>query len=55
MTGVQTCALPISTARADTVVGMAAIAMLCAGGLLLYGLVAAAEAVANHYYGVPRG
>jgi NitT/TauT family transport system permease protein len=44
-----------ATARADTVVGMAAIAMLCAGGLLLYGLVAAAEAVANHYYGVPRG
>jgi NitT/TauT family transport system permease protein len=44
-----------ATARADTVVGMAAIVMLCAGGLLLYGLVAAAEAVANHYYGVPRG
>jgi NitT/TauT family transport system permease protein len=44
-----------ATARADTVVGMAAIAMLCAGGLLLYGLVAAAEAVANRYYGVPRG
>ena len=44
-----------ATARADTVVGMASIAMLCAGGLLLYGLVAAAEAVANRYYGVPRG
>lgn len=44
-----------ATARADTVVGMAAIAVLCAGGLFLYGLVAAAEAVANHYYGVPRG
>ena len=36
-----------ATARADTVVGMAAIAMLCAGGLLLYGLIAAAEVVAN--------
>ena len=44
-----------ATARADTVVGMAAITTLCAGGLLLYGLVAAAEAVANRYYGVPRG
>ena len=44
-----------ATARADTVVGMAAITTLCAGGLLLYGLVAAAEAIANRYYGVPRG
>lgn len=44
-----------ATARADTVIAMAAIAVLCAGGLLLYGLVAAAEAVANYYYGVPRG
>jgi NitT/TauT family transport system permease protein len=44
-----------ATARADTVIAMAAIAVLCAGGLLLYGLVAAAEAVGNYYYGVPRG
>jgi NitT/TauT family transport system permease protein len=44
-----------ATARADTVVAMASIAVLCAGGLLLYGLVAAAEAVANRFYGVPGG
>jgi NitT/TauT family transport system permease protein len=44
-----------ATARADTVIAMAAIAVLCAGGLLLYGLVAAAEAAASHFYGVPRG
>jgi NitT/TauT family transport system permease protein len=44
-----------ATARADTVIAMAAITVLCAGGLLLYGLVSAAEAVANHYYGTPRG
>lgn len=44
-----------ATARADTVIAMAAIAVLCAGGLLLYGLVAAAEALANRAYGVPHG
>lgn len=44
-----------ATARADTVIAMAAIAVLCAGGLLLYGSVAAAEALANRRYGVPRG
>lgn len=44
-----------ATARADTAVAMAAIVMLCAGGLFLYGLVAAAEAVANRFYGIPRG
>lgn len=44
-----------ATARADTVVAMASIAVLCAGGLLLYGVVAAAEAVANRFYGVPGG
>ena len=44
-----------ATARADTAVAMAAIAVLCAGGLLLYGLVAAAEALANRIYGVPAG
>jgi len=44
-----------ATARAETGVAMAAIVVLCAGGLLLYGLVACAEAVANRYYGLPRG
>ena len=44
-----------ATARADTVIAMAAIAVLCAGGLLLYGSVAALEALANRRYGVPRG
>lgn len=44
-----------ATARADTVVAMASIAVLCAGGLLLYGVVAAAEALANRFYGVPGG
>lgn len=43
-----------ATARADTVIAMAAIVVLCAGGLLLYGLVAIAEMLANHFYGVPR-
>lgn len=44
-----------ATARADTVIAMAAIAVLCAGGLLLYGSVAALEVLANRRYGVPRG
>jgi len=44
-----------ATARADTVVAMASIAVLCAGGLLLYGVVAAAEALANRFYWVPGG
>jgi NitT/TauT family transport system permease protein len=44
-----------ATARADTVIAMSAIAVLCAGGLLLYGSVAALEALASRRYGVPRG
>jgi NitT/TauT family transport system permease protein len=39
-----------ATARADTEVSMAAIVVLCICGLLLYGLVALAEAVANRFY-----
>lgn len=39
-----------ATARADTEVSMAAIVVLCICGLLLYGLVAVAEAVANRFY-----
>ncbi len=39
-----------ATARADTEVSMAAIVVLCICGLLLYGLVALAEAVANKFY-----
>jgi NitT/TauT family transport system permease protein len=44
-----------ATARADTVVAMAAIVVLCLAGLVLYGLVALAEKLANRTYGVPRG
>lgn len=40
-----------ATARADTEVSMAAIVVLCICGLLLYGLVAVGEAVANRFYG----
>ncbi len=39
-----------ATARADTEVSMAAIVVLCVCGLLLYGLVALAETVANRFY-----
>ncbi|KRE07208.1 hypothetical protein ASE61_22845 [Bosea sp. Root670] len=39
-----------ATARADTEVSMAAIVVLCICGLLLYGLVALAEMVANRFY-----
>jgi len=39
-----------ATARADTEVSMAAIVVLCMCGLLLYGLVALAESVANRFY-----
>jgi NitT/TauT family transport system permease protein len=39
-----------ATARADTEVSMAAIVVLCICGLLLYGLVALAESVANRFY-----
>ena len=39
-----------ATARADTEVSMAAIVVLCLCGLLLYGLVAAGEMVANRVY-----
>lgn len=39
-----------ATARADTEVSMAAIVVLCICGLLLYGLVALAELVANRFY-----
>lgn len=41
-----------ATARADTEVSMAAIVVLCICGLLLYGLVALAEMVANRLYSV---
>lgn len=44
-----------ATARADTVVAMASIVVLCVSGLVLYGLVALAEHIANRAYGVPRG
>ena len=43
-----------ATARADTVIAMAAIVVLCGGGLLLYGLVVAAEWLAVRAYGVPK-
>ncbi|MGI6855397.1 ABC transporter permease [Mesorhizobium sp. 1B3] len=39
-----------STARADTQVSMAAIVVLCICGLLLYGLVALGEMLANRFY-----
>jgi NitT/TauT family transport system permease protein len=39
-----------STARADTQVSMAAIVVLCICGLLLYGLVALGELLANKVY-----
>ena len=39
-----------ATARADTEVSMAAIVVLCVCGLLLYGLVALGEMVANRIY-----
>lgn len=39
-----------ATARADTEVSMAAIVVLCICGLLLYGLVALAESIANRFY-----
>jgi NitT/TauT family transport system permease protein len=39
-----------ATARADTEVSMAAIVVLCICGLLLYGLVALAETIANRFY-----
>ena len=44
-----------ATARAETTVAMAAIVVLCLGGLLLYGLVALAESIAHKHYGMPRG
>ena len=44
-----------ATARAETGVAMAAIVVLCGGGLLLYGIVALAEAIANRRYGAPTG
>ncbi len=44
-----------ATARAETGVAMAAIVVLCGGGLFLYGVVALAENIANRRYGVPRG
>lgn len=40
-----------ATARADTEVSMAAIVVLCVCGLMLYGLVALGEAVADRIYG----
>ena len=43
-----------ATSRADTVVAMAAIVVLCASGLLLYGAVALAEKVTDRRYGVRR-
>jgi NitT/TauT family transport system permease protein len=39
-----------ATARADTEVSMAAIVVLCICGLLLYGVVAIGEMIANHFY-----
>jgi NitT/TauT family transport system permease protein len=39
-----------ATARADTEVSMAAIVVLCICGLLLYGLVALGEWIANRFY-----
>jgi NitT/TauT family transport system permease protein len=43
-----------ATSRADTVIAMASIVVLCGCGLLLYGAVAAAEWLANRRYGMPR-
>lgn len=40
-----------ATSRADTTVAMAAILVLCAAGLALFGLVAAAEHVASRHFG----
>jgi len=39
-----------ATARADTEISMAAIVVLCVCGLLLYGLVALGESIANRFY-----
>jgi NitT/TauT family transport system permease protein len=39
-----------ATARADTEISMAAIVVLCSCGLLLYGLVALGESIANRFY-----
>ena len=39
-----------ATARADTEMSMAAIVVLCVCGLLLYGLVALGESIANRFY-----
>lgn len=39
-----------ATARADTEISMAAIVVLCVCGLLLYGLVALSESIANRFY-----
>jgi NitT/TauT family transport system permease protein len=39
-----------ATARADTEISMAAIVVLCICGLLLYGLVALGESIANRFY-----
>jgi NitT/TauT family transport system permease protein len=39
-----------ATARADTEISMAAIVVLCICGLLLYGLVALAESIADRFY-----
>jgi NitT/TauT family transport system permease protein len=39
-----------ATARADTEISMAAIVVLCICGLLLYGLVAFGESIANRFY-----
>jgi NitT/TauT family transport system permease protein len=39
-----------ATARADTEISMAAIVVLCVCGLLLYGLVALGETIANRFY-----
>jgi NitT/TauT family transport system permease protein len=39
-----------ATARADTEISMAAIVVLCMCGLLLYGLVALGESIANRFY-----
>jgi len=44
-----------ATSRADTVVAMAAIVVLCISGLLLYGAVSLAEKITDRHYGVPRG
>lgn len=43
-----------ATARADTVIAMASIVVLCIAGLALYGIVAGAEWFANRTYGMPK-